>query len=111
MAAQLAFTTITIGGTTLTTAQLVAGSGTLALETKAAETVTADGDLHQDTLYKGGTGSCKAYGNLLSLNTAPGLSETIVVGPYSGKGLCSTSYSEMEHQTTLEFKLDPTYAT
>jgi hypothetical protein len=112
MATQLSFDNAVIGSNTVTTAMMVRG-GTYNPEITINETVTSDGKLHQVPVYKGGTASCKLYGNKLDHNTAAGLGETISFKQsstviFTGTGLASASYDEATNTTDIEIKIDPT---
>ena len=118
MAAQLAFDTATINGTTLTNAEFVRG-GTYSADPSNTEVYTADGKMNGIPMYRGGTASFKAYGDKLSLTTAAasggtggqGATCSISAGAQvvcTGLALITCSYDEAENSTTIELKFDPT---
>lgn len=111
MASQLTFDNAVLGGNTITTAQMVRG-GTYNPEVNLAQVNTADGKAHQVPHYKGGTASCKLYGNQLVCNTAVGLGVSITLKSSStsiasGTGLVSASYDEADNTTSIDIKIDP----
>jgi hypothetical protein len=112
MASQLTFDNAVLGDTTVASSAFVRG-GTYNPEVNISEVPTADGKLHQVPIYKGGTASCKLYGNQLALNSPTGLGEAVKLKAgasevLSGTGLVSTSYNESDNTTDVEIKIDPT---
>lgn len=112
MASQLTFDNAVLGGNTIATSAFVRG-GSYSPEVSKAEVATADGKLHQVPSYKGGTASCKLYGNQLAVNSAVGLGGVVKLKNasteiLSGTGLCSASYDEAENTTSIDIKIDPT---
>jgi hypothetical protein len=114
MAKVIAFNNATIGGATtgLTTAGFVSGSGVYTPKLNTKDATTADGTRHFVPYEKGGTASFSVYGNRLSYNTAIGLGVAIVLKRdsatvYSGTGLVTTSYNDIEDITKIDIKFDP----
>jgi hypothetical protein len=112
MASQLTFDNAVLGANTITTAMMVRG-GTYNPEVSMAQVNTADGKTHQVPSHKGGSASCKLYGDKLSCNTAVGLGVTVSLlnasaAIFAGTGLVSASYDEADNTTSIEIKIDPT---
>lgn len=118
MAAQLSFDNCVLSGTTVAATAFVRG-GSYNPDLQISRVFTADGKLHQQPLYKGGTASVKLYGDYTSLNTPAadgstetGNADTIVLKSGSTTlltttGLITASYDEMDHTTSVEMKMDP----
>jgi hypothetical protein len=81
-----------------------------------SEVATADGKIHQIPSYKGGSASCKLYGNQLAVNSAIGAGVTVKLKSgateiLSGTGLVSASYDEADNTTSIDIKIDPSVDT
>lgn len=114
MAKTKAFNNASIAGSTtgLTTAAFVSGSGVFTPALNKKDVTTADGNRHYIPYEKGGTASFSVYGNLLHVNTPAGLGVAIILKldsstVYSGTGLVTASYNDIEDQTKIDIKFDP----
>jgi hypothetical protein len=112
MGSQLTFDNAVIGVTAVATSAFVRG-GAYNPELNISEVPTADGKLHQVPVYKGGSASCKLYGDQLALNSPVGLGGAVKLKNgsseiLSGTGLVSASYNESDNTTDIEIKIDPT---
>lgn len=109
-AIQLTFDNCALGSTTITTAEMKPGA-TYNPELNISETNTADGKLHQNPNYKGGSASLTLYGNKLALNSVKGAGGVVTLKSgsttiFTGTGLVTASYDELSRNTSIEVKID-----
>jgi len=107
MAKVLPFDSATIGGTSLTTANVVNGSGSLTFTGTDITVTTADGKIHQFRQSKMINGSLEAYGDQSAVQTPVGLSEAHTVGGVSITGIATATYNRSSETTRIEVRGDP----
>jgi hypothetical protein len=107
MANVLPFSTATLGGTSITAAEFVYGSGRLTYNGTDGQVTLANGlirHVRKNIVY---AGACELYGDKTSLNTAAGLSASQVVGPVTFNGIVTATYNHDRRTTSVEIKGDP----
>ena len=116
MASRFAFSTATIGSTSITNDEFVYGAGVLDESGWDVINTTADATNHRDRITKYGRGQMVLYGNRVSLahpTSLPSLSFVIDLASANGatknrKGVIRRAlYSDAKQNTTIDFITDP----
>lgn len=112
MASVLPFDNAVLGGTTITTALMVAGSGTLTETGSDKQTTTADGRIHYDREKLNTTAALEVYGDYTDATTAAGLAVTCtlkdaLVTVKTGSALVTAVYNDSSKTTSMNLAFDP----
>lgn len=114
MATVLAFDNAVVGGDTFTTAQFVAGSGSITETGNDFAQTTADGRIHNVRQSINSRASFQLYGDYAyEVNTAVGLGETVTLKRSSttvktGTAIATGRYDKSNDTTQVDVEFDPT---
>ena len=107
MASVLPFSTATIGGTALTAADFVYGSGTITITGTDEMVVTADNAIRHIRKKVVRSAKCELWGDKTALNSAAGLSAQQIIGGATFTGLATVTYNHTKRTSTVDIQGDP----
>jgi len=112
MASILPFDNAVLGSTTITTALMVAGSGSASETGSDKSTTTADGRIHYDREKINSSASLEAIGDYTDATTAAGLGVTCTLlddeaEVKTGTGLVTAVYNASSKTTSFSITYDP----